>query len=213
MSCADVQERAPDLAFGTLTGRERAEVVAHLDGCASCQALVGEYASVADALLGLAPEAEPPVALAPPVLEAIRPPRRRRRRVTALVAAAALALTAGTGLTVALVAHEGGGGGSTAAAPTLRSAPMVGAGDLTVGRVVSTGDRPPKLAVSVDYWVPDGRYQLSARDPSGASKPVGTLAVSGGRGTWTGRAGGLSHPVSVELVDQSGHLVCQGRLA
>ncbi|HEY4398021.1 MAG TPA: hypothetical protein VGO28_10145 [Acidimicrobiia bacterium] len=82
-----------------------------------------------------------------------------------------------------------------------------------MGRVVSTGERPPKLAVSVDYWVPDGRYQLSARDPSGATQPVGTFAVSGGRGTWTGRAAGLSHPVSVELVDQSGNLVCQGRLA
>jgi hypothetical protein len=42
-SCAGVRERAPDLALGTLTGPERADVVAHLDGCSSCQALVGEY--------------------------------------------------------------------------------------------------------------------------------------------------------------------------
>jgi len=90
---------------------------------------------------------------------------------------------------------------------------MVGSGNLTVGRVVSTGDRAPKLAVSVDYWVPDGRYELAARDGRGDSVAVGTLEVSGGRGTWTGRAAALSHPVEVELVDQSGNVVCQGRLA
>jgi len=214
-SCAGVRERAPDLALGALTGPERAEVVAHLDGCPSCQALVGEYASVADALLDLAPEAEPASELAPPVLGAMQPARHRRRRhrVAALVAAATLALTAGTGLTVALVARDGSGSASTATTSALRSAPMVGAGDVTVGRVVSTGDRPPKLAVSVDYWVPDGHYQLAALDGNGGTEPVGSLQVSGGRGAWTGRTTSVGHPVAVELVDQSGNVVCRGRLA
>jgi hypothetical protein len=213
--CAGVRERAPDLALGALTGPERAEVVAHLDGCPSCQALVGEYASVADALLDLVPEAEPAAELASPVLAAMQPVRHRRRRhrVAALVAAAALALAAGTGLTVALVARDGTGGGSTATTSALGSAPMVGAGGVTVGRVVSTGDRPPKLAVSVDYWVPDGHYELAAIDGNGESEPVGVLDVSGGRGAWTGRATALGHPVAVELVDQAGNVVCRGQLA
>jgi predicted anti-sigma-YlaC factor YlaD len=213
-SCTSVRERAPDLALGALTGPERAEVVAHLDGCPSCQALVSEYASVADALLDLAPEAEPASELAPPVLAAMQPARHRRRRhrVAALVAAATLALTAGTGLTVALVARDGSGIGSTATTSALRSAPMVGAGDVTVGRVVSTGDRPLKLAVSVDYWVPDGHYQLAARNRAGEAAPVGTLEVTNGRGTWTGRATPVGHPVAVELLDQAGNVVCRGRL-
>jgi Putative zinc-finger len=211
--CAHVRERAPDFALGAVTGPERAEVLAHLDGCPSCRALVGEYASVADALLELVPEAEPAAELASPVLEAIRSPRRNplRRRVAALVAAAALVITAGTGLTVALVARDGSGGSTTASA--LRSAPMVGAGDVTVGRVAFTSDRHPKLAVSVDYWVPDGSYQLTALDGNGDSEPVGTLQVSGGRGTWTGRASPLDRPVAVALVDQAGNVVCEGRLA
>jgi predicted anti-sigma-YlaC factor YlaD len=213
-SCTSVRERAPDLALGALTGTERAEVVAHLDGCQSCQALVGEYASVADALLDLVPEAEPASELATPVLAAMQPARHRRRRhrVAALVAAATLALTAGTGLTVALVARDGSGIGSTATTSALRSAPMVGAGDVTVGRVVSTGDRPLKLAVSVDYWVPDGHYQLAARNRAGEAAPVGTLEVTNGRGTWTGRATPVGHPVAVELLDQAGNVVCRGRL-
>ena len=213
-SCAGVRERAPDLALGALTGPERAEVVAHLDGCPSCQALVGEYASVADALLDLVPEAEPASELAAPVLAAMQPARHRRRRhrVAALVAAT-LALTAGTGLTVALVARDGSEGGSTATTSALRSAPMVGTGDVTVGRVVSTGDRPLKLAVSVDYWVPDGHYRLAALDGNGDAKPVGALEVSGGRGTWSGRATSVDRPVAVQLVDQAGNVVCRGRLA
>ena len=214
-SCAGVRERAPDLALGTLTGPERADVVAHLDGCSSCQALVGEYASVADALLDLVPEADPATELASPVLAAMQPARHRRRRhrVAALVAAATLALTAGTGITVALVARDQSGGGSTATTSALRSAPMVGAGDVTVGRVVSTGDRPLKLAVSVDYWVPDGHYQLAARNRAGEADPVGTLDVTNGRGTWTGSTPAVPHPVTVSLVDKSGVTVCEGRLA
>ena len=214
-SCAGVRERAPDLALGALTGPERAEVVTHLDGCPSCQALVGEYASVADALLDLVPEAEPAGELAAPVLAAMQPARHRRRRhrVAALVAAATLALTAATGLTVAVVARDGSRSGSTATTSALRSAPMVGAGDVTVGRVVSTGDRPLKLAVSVDYWVPDGRYRLAALDGNGHAKPVGELEVSGGRGTWSGRAGSVDRPVAVQLVDRAGSVVCRGQLA
>src|SRR2546429_5067187 len=80
-SCDTVRESAPDFALGALTGRERAEVVAHLDDCPACQALVGEYASVADTLLELIPEAEPTAKLASPVLAAMRPsplPRWRR---------------------------------------------------------------------------------------------------------------------------------------
>jgi predicted anti-sigma-YlaC factor YlaD len=211
--CATVRERAPDFALGALTGPERAEVVAHLDGCPSCQALVGEYASVADALLELVPEAEPATGLAPPVLKAMRPPRlrRRRHRIAAMVAAATLALTAGTGLTVALVARDGSDGSTAASA--LRSAPMVGTGDVTVGRVAFTGDRHPKLAVSVDYWVADGSYQVATRDRAGGSAPVGTVQVTKGRGTWTGSASAVDHPVAVILLDQSGQVVCESRLA
>jgi anti-sigma factor RsiW len=212
--CSSVRERAPDLALGTLTGPERAEVVAHLDGCPSCQALVGEYASVADALLDLVPEAQPATELAAPVLAAMQPPRHRRRRhrVVALAAAAIIAICAATGLTVTLVSRGGGENGSSAA-PALRSAPMVGSGNLTVGRVVTTNDRPPKLAVSVDYWVPDGHYQLATLAGSGESEPVGVLQVSGGRGAWTGRATAVGHPVAVELMDDSGNVVCRGDLA
>lgn len=213
-SCHIVRESAADFALGALTGRDRAEVVAHLDGCAGCQALVAEHASVADALLELIPEAEPAADITPAVLTAMRPARRHRwrRRVAALAAAAIAAIGAGTATTVAFVSGGDDGSGSVAA-PALRSAPMVGAGHLTVGRVVATTDRPPTITVSVDYRLPDGSYQVAARDRTGAAAQVGTLQVTKGLGTWTGSASAFERPVAVSLVDQSGAVVCEGRLA
>jgi predicted anti-sigma-YlaC factor YlaD len=211
VTCDVVRECAADFALGAVTGRERADLLAHLDRCPSCQTLVGEYAGVADALLDLVPEADPPSALAPPVLATLRPaPRHRwRRRVAALAAAAIVAISTATGVTW-LVAGGDSGSGQHAA---LRSAAMVGSGGLTVGRIVSTEEERPKLAVSVDYWVADGSYQLTALDGNGSSVPVGTLQVADGRGTWTGRVASGDHPVAVALVDQAGTLVCRGRLA
>jgi anti-sigma factor RsiW len=212
-SCHVVRASAPDFALGALTGRDRGEVVAHLDECPACQALVGEYAAVADSLLELIPDAEPADDIAPPVLAAMRPPHRHRwrRRVAALAAAAILAIGAGTALTAALVSSDDSGTGSSAS-PALRTAPMVGSANVTVGRVVTTNDRPPTLAVSVDYWLPDGSYALAARSAMGESEPVGSLQVVDGRGAWTGSSSPIEHPVAITLVDQFGSVVCEARL-
>lgn len=212
-SCDVVRQSAPDFALGTLTGRERAEMVAHLDDCQSCQTLVGEYASVADSLLELIPEADPAGDVGAPVLAAMRPARhpRWRHRVAALVAAAIIAVATATGITVAF-RGQGDDRSTPRASSVLRSAPMVGSGNVTVGRVVTTNDRPPTLAVSVDYWLPDGSYQVAARDRAGAATPVGSLDVTNGRGTWTGSTAAADHPVAITLVDQSENVVCEGRL-
>jgi anti-sigma factor RsiW len=212
-SCDVVRQSAPDFALGTLTGRERAEMVAHLDDCPSCQTLVGEYASVADSLLELIPEADPAGDVGAPVLAAMRPARRPRwrHRVAALAAAAIIAIATATGITVAF-RGQGDDSSTPRASSVLRSAPMVGSGNVTVGRVVTTNDRPPTLAVSVDYWLPDGSYQVAARDRVGAATPVGSLDVTNGRGTWTGSTAAADHPVAITLVDQLGNFVCEGRL-
>jgi len=212
VTCDVVRECAADFALGAVTGRERADLLAHLDRCQSCQALVGEYAGVADSLLDLVPEADPPGELAPPVLAALRPAPRRgwRHRVVALAAAAIVAISTATGVTWALVA---GGSGGRAQHAALHSAPMVGSGGLTVGRVVTTDERDPTLSVSIDYWLPEGEYQLGARNAAGASAPIGTLNIADGRGTWTGSASAVEHPVAVTLTNTSGAVVCEGRLA
>jgi Putative zinc-finger len=212
-SCELVRQAAPDFALGALTGRERADVVAHLDGCPSCQTSVREYASVADSLLELIPEADPTGDVGAPVLAAMHPARRPRwrHRVAALAAAAIIAIATATGITVAFLG-QGSDSSNPRASSVLHSAPMVGSGNVTVGRVVTTNDRPPTLAVSVDYWLPDGSYHVAARDRAGAATPVGSLDVTDGRGTWTGSTAASDHPVTITLVDQSGNVVCEGRL-
>lgn len=61
MSCLQVETLAPELALGALDGNERAATLVHLESCTRCRQLVEDLAEVADDLLLLAPEAEPPL--------------------------------------------------------------------------------------------------------------------------------------------------------
>lgn len=88
-----VQQAAAELALGLLSGPERADALVHLEMCAVCRTTVDELADVADHLLLLAPEAEPPAGFESRVLARAghtAPPRRWGRSV--LVAAAAVVL-------------------------------------------------------------------------------------------------------------------------
>ncbi|QHC24258.1 hypothetical protein [Streptomyces sp. GS7] len=60
LTCAQLHETGAELALGVLSGRERAEAVAHLDCCADCREYVQQLALVGDGLLGLLPGSEPP---------------------------------------------------------------------------------------------------------------------------------------------------------
>ncbi|MEU1168323.1 zf-HC2 domain-containing protein, partial [Streptomyces sp. NPDC005921] len=58
--CEKLREVGAELALGVLPGRERAEAVAHLDGCADCREYVRQLTGIGDRLIGLLPDAEPP---------------------------------------------------------------------------------------------------------------------------------------------------------
>src|SRR2546423_1549906 len=123
LSCAEVREFAPELALGILGGAERAEVVLHVNGCARCQAYVGELTEAADAIPQLVPEAEPPTgfeARVPPRLEEGR--RRSRRRWFAAVAAVAAA-AAIISVTIVRVVEAGDDTQSAAPTPTAGISP------------------------------------------------------------------------------------------
>jgi hypothetical protein len=61
MGCAGVADAAAELALGVLPGRERARVLAHLDGCGACRKNVRQLTITRDALLELLPGSEPPL--------------------------------------------------------------------------------------------------------------------------------------------------------
>ncbi len=58
-SCELLASAAAELALGSLTGTERSWALAHIDGCDRCAALVSDLTSAADALMLIAPAADP----------------------------------------------------------------------------------------------------------------------------------------------------------
>jgi hypothetical protein len=98
--CEETHELLPELALGIADGEERARVLEHVTDCADCRRELERQSAIADELLVLAPEQEPPPGFEVSVLRSIQPlaaPRRSFLRLLAPVAAiaAAVAITAG----------------------------------------------------------------------------------------------------------------------
>jgi hypothetical protein len=95
---------AAELALGIADGVDRAQALRHLAGCAECRRAVEGLSELADELLMLAPEREPPIGFESRVLARLYPlptaPRRVRRwrRVLAVVAPAAAAAALAVGV-------------------------------------------------------------------------------------------------------------------
>jgi hypothetical protein len=109
MSCEHARRLAAELALGIADGADRAQALRHLAGCAECRRAVEELSAVADELLMLAPEREPPVGFESRVLARLQPapstaprraPRWRRALIVLAPAAAAAALAVGVVLGV-----------------------------------------------------------------------------------------------------------------
>src|SRR6516162_8620306 len=69
MGCARFADVAAELALGVLTGRERAEALAHLDHCEACREHVRQLTMTGEELLGLLPSREPPAGFETRVME------------------------------------------------------------------------------------------------------------------------------------------------
>jgi hypothetical protein len=69
MDCTQLAGVAAELALGVLTGRGRAEAIAHLDGCEACRRDVRQLTLTGEELLGLLPASEPPAGFEIRVLE------------------------------------------------------------------------------------------------------------------------------------------------
>ena len=208
MTCAELEALAAELALGTVSGAERAGALDHLAGCAACRALVEDLAGVADRMLLLAPEIEPPPGFESKVLARMgvapardaRPPRLRRL----LVGVAAVALVAGlSSAGAAWLAHE-------AERPVeVRTALAADNEGRWRCRAVVYGDKPTWLVVSLDRV--DGSsnsYSVEALH-AGSDTPVkvGTFSLEQGHGT-------LARPVdlpagalqSVRVLDSGGRV-------
>jgi hypothetical protein len=99
--CQEIRGLAAELALGIADGEDRGRVLEHVADCADCRREVESLSALADELLVLAPEHEPPLGFELRVLRSLEPPRAKRgptvRRLALLAAAVlvAVGVTAG----------------------------------------------------------------------------------------------------------------------
>ncbi len=98
--CDEMREHVSEVALGIADGADRARVLEHCAACPDCRRELERQSEVADGMLALAPEHEPPIGFEVGVLRSILPPAPRRRSLlrplaVAAVVAAAVAVTAG----------------------------------------------------------------------------------------------------------------------
>ncbi|MEV7279523.1 hypothetical protein [Streptomyces sp. NPDC093111] len=214
VACERLRELGAELALGVLSARERAEAVAHLDRCPECREYVEQLTATGDRLLGLLPEAEPPVGFESRVVAALAPapaPRRygrRRLRMAAVALAAAVACGFG-GWAVGTVVESAPAVSTDpghAAHPGLFEAALVSPAGHEVGRVFAHQGQPGWVYMSVDL---EGagrgpvRCVLDAAD--GGSTVLGSFALKDGYGYWAAPTRlGPTAPAGVRLLGTDG---------
>jgi hypothetical protein len=205
MSCAKFADMAAELALGVLTGRERAEALAHLDHCEACREHVRQLTVTGERLLGLLPTREPPPGFETRVMERLGmpvPDRRRpghaglggrlRRLARAAVRWPAVRpqrLLAAAAVAVAVAAAGLGGWGlravtSPRASSPLSSAALVTASHRPVGEIFYYDGNPRWVYMSVDMYGRSGTVTCLLETTDGKVTTLGSFQLSGGYGSW-----------------------------
>lgn len=184
MMCAEFADQAAELALGTLEGQHRASALGHAETCPSCRALLQDLSLTSDALLQLAPSAEPPIGFEARLFDAMgarptAPPKRRRSPLflSGLVAAAVVALAVGIGVG-RLAGHDVANTRGVAIANLV-------SGQAQHGQVVVAPGHPPWLFVSVNDLGPISTVGCQITLTDGRVVKIGTFALTHGYGGWT----------------------------
>ena len=231
MSCREFQDAAAELALGVLTGRERAQAMAHLEHCEACRETVRQLTLTGEGLLGLLPSIEPPagfetrvldrIGLSAPApapapapsrwtswLSALRPAPGQRNQLSwprrVLVAAA---------VAVAVVAGGLGGwglhNGTSAPAPTaLNSAALVSVSHQSVGKIFLYRGHPQWVYMSVNMPSSQGTVICQVESRDGHFSTVGAFHLTNGYGYWGSPAPGNPGSVAgARLITPTGHVL------
>jgi hypothetical protein len=228
--CDAVGTELPELALGTLSGRHRVAALEHVAVCARCEAEVEQLTIVADSLLRLAPEVEPPVGfevrlfdrlgLSPDLSDdepdepvPLEAARRRRRRpwatVVGAVAAAVVALAVGFG--AGWWASPGPTAPSTSASGSVHVAQLESSTQLS-GQAITYASSPAWLLMTVDGPGATGNVTCKVRLANGTDRTVGTFWIEQGYGSWAAPLPVPSSEVrSARLVDARGATLATAR--
>jgi hypothetical protein len=193
--CDELREAIAELALGIASGEERARALDHTSRCPTCRRLLRDLSLLADELLLIAPEHEPPAGFELRVLERLgRADRRRRRPVrqrlrgrrAAVLAAVAAALAAGVGATAGVLTatrDERMLGRQLQAVLTRANGQYLAVSELRdpagreLGRVFHYGGRPSWIFVTLDRPLPRGRYVATLVTRAGTTSELGTFAL------------------------------------
>jgi len=197
MNCDEMADLAAELALGVLTGRERAQAIAHLDRCDACRENVRQLTETGEGLLGLLPSSEPPAGFESRVVARLgaasqhrarpgtgqpRPKLTRRMLATAAVVLAAAA--AGLGGWGLRGATSSPGAGNIRTAASLYSAPLTTASHLTAGTVYLYDGRPSWMYMSVKIGSVNGTVMCQLVQRDGHITTLGSFQLNGGNGYW-----------------------------
>src|SRR5262245_56082862 len=99
--CTEIRGLTAEVALGVADGEDRARVLDHVVDCSECRQELEDMTALADDLVVLAPEHEPPLGFELRTVRGLQPKTRRERRwrlPAVAFAAAALAATATAGV-------------------------------------------------------------------------------------------------------------------
>ena len=218
MSCAEFHDSAAELALGVLTGRERAEALAHLDYCEACREHVRSLTVTSEKMLSLLPTAEPPAGFETRVMDrlglaapASQPLRHRRRRPAWGHGFSPRRVLAAAAVVVGLLAAALGGWGLHATAtPTasssLTTGKMIATDDHSqVGRVFMYNGESRWMYMSVDLESGNDTVICQLVSADGHITTVGAFRLTDGYGSWGSPAWtGDGPPVGARLVTANG---------
>lgn len=203
-SCDDVADELAELALGTLTGRDRVVVLAHIEGCARCSAEVEQLSVAADALLQVAPAIEPPLGFEVRLFDQLGVPPWRHVRIpaahalrkagrissvrTALVAAVVV-LVLGLGIGVGLAVAPTATPVRSADQPVHVPGDQVAVANLTSngaarGQVSTYAGTPAWLFMTVHDVGSTGQVSCRVTLADGSTALVGAFWISRGYGAW-----------------------------
>jgi hypothetical protein len=200
LRCDEVRELAPELALGVADGAQRHAALRHVVGCAECSRFVAELTETCDALVLLAPNAEPPAGFEQSVLERLRldtgddaPSIRGRGRWRTVMAVAAVVVATALGAGSMFVATRT----DREVAAAYRDVLARGAGSFFA--VASVDDAGGHIGTAWGYqgdpsWVvvalPHAnasarRYRASATGKDGRTYDLGAAVLGCGHAAWS----------------------------
>jgi hypothetical protein len=213
--CQLIADDLTELAFGTLSGRRRSEVLDHVGSCQPCHAELEQLSVVVEALQQLAPRMQPPLGFELRLaerLQATATPRPRRfRRVGALSAVAVVVVMLAFGLG-ALVGPEAGNDKDQSAGTNLVTANFVSRGQVLGELQISAGS-PAWMLVTIHDGGWQGTVTCDVTFSGGQVETIGKFKLSGEYGVWAAPLPSTAGQVrSAQLIASNGAIVASAQL-